>query len=51
MSITCENRPMTAIPVPSERPAVTSGSSMASNEPNTMNSTTAAARKPNNRLR
>ncbi len=39
---------MTAIPVPSDTPAVRSGSVIARNEPNTMNSTTAAAMKPMN---
>ena len=41
---------MTAIPVPSETAAVSSGSSIARNDPNTRNSTTAAAMKPKPRL-
>ena len=49
MSITCESRPTTPIPTPSDTPAVSSGNNVASSEPNTMNSTAAAARKPNSR--
>ena len=45
--ITCESSPITATPVPSDKAAVINGSSMARNEPNTMNNTTAAAMKPN----
>ena len=50
MSITCENKPMTAMPAPSESPAARSGSRVASSDPNTRNSTTAAAMKPMPRL-
>ncbi len=46
---TFESRPTTPMPTPSERPAVSSGRSVASSEPNTMNRTTAAARNPNSR--
>ena len=45
--ITCESSPITATPVPSDKAAVINGSSIASNDPNTMNNTTAGARKPN----
>ncbi len=48
MSNTCENSPTAAIPLPSEKPAAINGSTIAVNEPKTMNRTIAAARKPNN---
>ena len=47
MSNTCENSPTTPTPVPSASPAVSSGSKVASSDPNTRNSTIAAAMKPN----
>ena len=37
---------MTATPVPSDSPAVTSGSAVASSEPNTMNRTIAGGEDP-----
>ena len=49
MLMACESRPTMAVPAPSETPAVISGSTMAAKEPNTRNSTIAAARNPNNR--
>src|SRR5438105_4576725 len=49
MLSTCDSRPMTPIPVPSDTPAASSGRSVASSDPNTMNRTTAAARNPNSR--
>ena len=44
--IACESRPITATPVPSAKPAVSSGISIAKSEPKTRKSTTAAAMKP-----
>ena len=46
MLIACESNPMTAMLVPSDTAAVSRGSAIASSDPNTTNSTTAAARKP-----
>ena len=46
ISIEFDSSPTSAIPIPSDAPAVSSGSSVASSEPNTRNSTTAAAAKP-----
>ncbi len=44
--IACENSPIAPSPVPSDSSAVTSGRAIASNEPNTRNSTIPAAMMP-----
>ncbi len=48
MSSAWLSRPMTAVPAPSETPAVISGRNIATNEPKARNSTIAAAMKPMN---
>ena len=47
--MTCDSSPTIAIAVPSETPAVSSGSAIASTDPNATKSTTAAARNPSAR--
>ena len=44
--MTCESSPTIAIAVPSDTPAVSSGSAIARNDPNATNRTTAAAMNP-----